>query len=110
MLQPGATAPEEREMPKDPLHIQRLFQRLQHEGPYRRATKRGPGVRPLPPAHACGVTCQVIAPALTPRRREAVRRDVVRWRHRLLKRLDRPGRLWVTEKNWTQRHWMWIRA
>src|SRR5262245_16570257 len=29
--------------------------------------------------------------------REAVRRDVVRWRHRLLKLLDRQGRLWVTE-------------
>src|SRR5262245_9582062 len=42
--------------------------------------------------------------------REAVRRDVVRWRHRLLKLLDRHGRLWVTEKNWTQRHWTWIRA
>jgi transposase len=102
---------------------------------------------------AGGVTCQVIAPALTPRRpgqriktdrrdarklvglfrageltpihvpdeaeeavrdlvrcREAVRRDVVRWRHRLLKLLDRHGRLWVVEKNWTQRHWTWIRA
>src|SRR5262249_56388918 len=42
--------------------------------------------------------------------REAYRRDVVRWRHRLLKLLDRHGRLWVTEKNWTQRHWTWIRA
>src|SRR5262249_59677633 len=42
--------------------------------------------------------------------REAVRRDVVRWRHRLLKLLDRHGRLWVAEKNWTQRHWTWIRA
>ena len=41
--------------------------------------------------------------------REAVRRDVVRWRHRLLKLLDRHGRLWVAEKNWTQRHWTWIR-
>jgi transposase len=41
--------------------------------------------------------------------REAVRRDVLRWRHRLLKFLDRHGRLWVTGKNWTQRHWTWIR-
>jgi hypothetical protein len=99
------------------------------------------------------VTCQVIAPALTPRRpgqriktdrrdavklvrlfrageltaihvpdeveeavrdltrcREDVRRDVLRWRHRLLKFLDRHGRLYVTGKNWSQRHWTWIRA
>ena len=33
-----------------------------------------------------------------------------RWRHRLLKFLDRHGRLYVTGKNWSQRHWTWIRA
>jgi hypothetical protein len=33
MLRPGATEPEEREIPKDPPHIQRLFRRLQREGP-----------------------------------------------------------------------------
>jgi len=102
---------------------------------------------------ACGAACQVIAPALTPRRpgqriktdrrdavklvrlfrageltaihvpdeaeeavrdltrcREDVRRDVLRWRHRLLKSLDRHGRLYVTGKNWSRRHWIWIRA
>jgi transposase len=101
----------------------------------------------------CGVACQVIAPALTPRRpgqriktdrrdaaklvrlyrageltaihvpdeaeeavrdltrcREDVRRDVLRWRQRLLKFLDRHGRLYVTGRNWSQRHWTWIRA
>jgi Transposase IS116/IS110/IS902 family len=42
--------------------------------------------------------------------REAVRRDVLRWRHRLLKFLDRHGRLYVIGKNWSQRHWRWIRA
>jgi len=42
--------------------------------------------------------------------REDVRRDVLRWRHRLLKFLDRHGRLYVTGKNWSQRHWTWIRA
>jgi hypothetical protein len=90
---------------------------------------------------ACGVACQVIAPALTPRRpgqriktdrrdatklvrlfrageltaihvpdeaeeavrdltrcREDVRRDVLRWRQRLLKFLDRHGRLSVTAR------------
>jgi transposase len=42
--------------------------------------------------------------------RAGVRRDVLRWRHRLLKFLDRHGRLYVTGKNWSQRHWIWIRA
>ena len=42
--------------------------------------------------------------------REDVRRDVLRWRQRLLKFLDRHGRLYVTGKNWSQRHWTWIRA
>jgi transposase len=102
------------------------------------------------PITAYGVSCAVIAPALTPRRagqriktdrrdavklvrlvrageltaihvpdeteeavrdllrcREAVRRDVLRWRHRFL---DRHGRLYVIGKNWSQRHWRWIRA
>jgi transposase len=154
ILQAGATEPEAREIPKDPLHIQRLFRRLQREGPVQACYEAGvSGYDLYRQITACGVTCQVIAPALTPRRpgqriktdrrdarklvrlfrageltpihvpdeaeeaardlvrcREAVRRDVVRWRHRLLKLLDRHGRLWVTEKNWTQRHWTWIRA
>lgn len=42
--------------------------------------------------------------------REDVRRDAVRWRHRLVKFLDRHGWLYVTGKNWTQGHWAWIRA
>ena len=42
--------------------------------------------------------------------REEGRRDVLRWRHRLLKFLDRHGRLYVTGKNWSQRHWSWIRG
>src|SRR5262245_36582512 len=41
--------------------------------------------------------------------REDCRRDVLRWRHRLLKFLDRHGRLYVTGRNWSQRHWTWIR-
>src|SRR5215831_9365807 len=41
ILRPGAPEPEEREIPKDPPHIQRLCRRLQREGPCRRATKRG---------------------------------------------------------------------
>src|SRR5262249_1884182 len=154
LLRPGATEPEEREIPKDPLYIQRLFRRLRREGPVQACCEAGVSGYDLHrQITACDVACQVIAPALTPppprprlktdlrdaqnlvrlsregelaaihvpdeaeeaardlvRCREAVRRDVVRWRHRLLKLLDRHGRLWVAEKNWTQRHWSWIRA
>jgi hypothetical protein len=42
--------------------------------------------------------------------RDDVRGDVVRWRHRLLKLLARPGRVYHAGKNWSQRHWTWIRA
>lgn len=41
--------------------------------------------------------------------REAVRRDVLRWRHRVVKFLDRHGRRYLIGKNWTQRHWTWLR-
>jgi transcriptional regulator with GAF, ATPase, and Fis domain len=101
---------------------------------------------------ALGVACNVIAPALTPRRpgqriktdrrdaaklvrlfrageltaihvpdeaeeavrdlvrcRDDIRRDVLRWRHRVLKLLARHGRSYLTGKNWSQTHWRWIR-
>ena len=101
---------------------------------------------------ALGVPCQVIAPALTPRRpgqriktdrrdaaklvrlfrageltpihvpdeseeavrdllrcRDDVRRDVLRWRHRVVKFLARHGRVYRAGRNWSQRHWRWIR-
>src|SRR5262245_41720140 len=153
MLRPGATEPEEREIPKDPLHIQRLFRRLEREGPVQACYEAGvSGYDLYRQLTACGVTCQVMAPALTPRRagqriktdrrdavklvrlfrageltpihvpneaeeavrdlvrcREDSRRDVLRWRHRLRKFLDRHGRLYVTGRNWSRRHWSWIR-
>ena len=99
------------------------------------------------------MACQVIAPALTPRRpgqriktdkrdakklvrlfrageltairvpgeaeegvrdfvrgREDVRRDVLRWRHRVVKFLDRHGRRYLAGRNWTGRHWTWLRS
>lgn len=154
ILRPGAREPEQREMPKEPHLIQRLFRRLTREGAVMACYEAGvSGYDLYRQITACGATCQVIAPALTPRRpgqriktdrrdaaklvrlfrageltaihvpdeaeeavrdltrcREDVRRDVLRWRHRLLKFLDRHGRLYVTGKNWTQRHWTWIRA
>jgi transposase len=33
--------------------------------------------------------------------REAVRRDVVRWRHRVVKLLDRHGHRYLTGRHWT---------
>jgi transposase len=42
--------------------------------------------------------------------RDAVRRDVLRWRHRVLKVLARHGRVYHAGQNWSQTHWRWIRA
>jgi transposase len=41
--------------------------------------------------------------------RDDIRRDVLRWRHRVLKLLARPGRAYLAGKNWSQAHWRWIR-
>ena len=42
--------------------------------------------------------------------RDDVRRDVMRWRHRLLKLLARHGRVYSAGKHWTQAHWRWTRS
>ena len=42
--------------------------------------------------------------------REDVRRDVLRWRHRVVKFLDRHGRRFLAGRNWTRRHWTWLRS
>src|SRR5262249_18389838 len=153
-LRPGQVDAELREMPKEPHLIRRLFQRLTREGSVRACYEAGvSGYDLYRQITACEVECQVIAPALTPRRagqriktdwrdagklvrlfrageltpihvpdeaeeavrdlvrcREDAQRDVLRWRHRLLKFLDRHGRLYVTGKNWTHQHWAWIRG
>ena len=41
ILRPGATEPEEREMPKEPRHIQRLFRRVRREGPVQACYEAG---------------------------------------------------------------------
>jgi transposase len=41
--------------------------------------------------------------------RDDLRRDVLRWRHRVLKLLARHGRAYLAGKNWSQVHWRWIR-
>jgi len=42
--------------------------------------------------------------------RDDLRRDVLRWRHRVLKLLARHGRTYLAGRNWSQAHWRWIRA
>ena len=153
ILRPGATTPELRELPNDPPTIRRVFERLKREGPVAACYEAGvSGYDLYRQITALGVSCQVMAPALTPRRpgqriktdrrdagklvhlfrageltpihvpdeaeeagrdlvrcRDDVRRDVLRWRHRLLKLLDRHGRVYRAGKNWSRGHWTWIR-
>jgi transposase len=42
--------------------------------------------------------------------REDLSEDVTRTRHRLLKFLLRHGRIWRDTRNWSNRHWAWLRA
>jgi transposase len=42
--------------------------------------------------------------------RDDIRAEIVRWRHRVLKFLARHGRAYQAGRNWSQRHWDWIRA
>jgi transposase len=153
ILRPGDTAPELQEIPNDPQHVRRLFTRLQRERPVTACYEAGvSGYDLYRQLRALGVACDVIAPALTPRRpgqriktdrrdaaklvrlyrageltaihvpdeveeagrdltrcRDDVRRDVLRWRHRVLKLLARHGRLYLAGRNWSQAHWRWIR-
>ena len=69
ILRPGEREPEQREMPKEPQLIQRVFQRLTREGAVAACYEAGvSGYDLYRQITACGVACQVIAPALTPRR------------------------------------------
>jgi transposase len=153
ILRPGAVDPELREMPNEPKLVRRLCERLQREGPVAVCDEAGvSGYDLYRQITGLGVPCQVIAPALTPRRpgqriktdkrdakklvrlfrageltaihvpseaeegvrdfgrcRDDVRRDGLRWRHRLVKFLDRHGRRYLAGRNWTAAHWRWLR-
>ena len=69
ILRPGANEPEQRELLKEAHLIRRLFQRLVREGRVRACYEAGVSGYDLH-RHitACGAECEVIAPALTPRR------------------------------------------
>jgi len=41
--------------------------------------------------------------------RDDLRRDVLRWRHRVLKLLARHGCTYLAGRNWSRAHWRWIR-
>jgi transposase len=154
IFRPRDTEPELRELPNDPQHVRRLFTRLLREGAVKACYEAGvSGYDLYRRLTALGVACEVIAPALTPRRpgqrvktdrrdaaklvrlfrageltaihvpdeteeagrdlvrcRDDVRRDVLRWRHRVLKLLARHGRVYLAGKNWSQAHWRWIRS
>jgi transposase len=154
ILRPETTQAELRELPNDPVQIRRLFERLKREGPVVACYEAGvSGYDLYRRLTALGVPCQVMAPALTPRRpgqriktdrrdaaklvglfrageltaihvpddaeegvrdlvrcRDDVRRDVLRWRHRILKLLTRQGRLFTAARNWSAAHWRWVRA
>src|SRR5437879_2172024 len=154
ILRPGVPEPELRDIPNDPRLVRRLFERLKREGPVTACYEAGvSGYDLYRQITHLGVPCQVIAPALTPRRpgariktdrrdagklvrlfrageltaihvpdeaeeavrdlvrcRDDIRRDVLRWRHRVLKLLARHGRAYLTGKTWSHAHCRWIRA
>jgi transposase len=153
ILRPQVTEPELRQFPNEPKHLRRFFTRLQREGPVSACYEAGPsGYDLYRQLTALGVPCQVMAPALTPRKpgeriktnrrdaaklvrlfrageltpirvpeeaqeavrdllrcREDLQEDLLRWRHRFLKFLARHGRVYREGRNWTQRHWAWLR-
>jgi transposase len=93
ILRPKATEPELRQFPYEPKHLRRFFTRLQQEGPVRSCYEAGPaGYDLYRQLTALGVPCQVMAPALTPRkpgeRIKTNRRDAAK-----LVRLFRAGEL-----------------
>jgi transposase len=154
ILQPNEGPAELRELPNDAYYIRRLFERLKREGPVVACYEAGvSGYDLYRQIVALGVACQVIAPALTPRRpgqriktdrrdaaklghllrageltaihvpaeadeagrdlvrcRDDMRRDVLRWRHRVLKLLTRHGRSYLAGQNWSRGHWSWLRS
>ncbi len=93
ILRPGAKEPELRSIPNEPRHLRRFFARLQREGPVHACYEAGPsGYDLYRQCTAWAVPCEVIAPALTPRkpgdRIKTNRRDAAK-----LVRLFRAGEL-----------------
>ena len=69
ILRPGTEEPKLRQIPNEPRHLRRLFVRLMREGPVVTCCEAGPsGYTLYRQLTALGVPCQVMAPALTPRK------------------------------------------
>ncbi len=134
--------------------IRKFFSKLQCGNELRCCYEAGPcGFELYRLFSQLGISCEVIAPALIPRRagdriktdrrdavklarlyrageltairvpdqeqegvrdliraREDVRKDLTSAKHRLSKFLLRHGRIFSEGRNWTQKHWRWIRA
>jgi transposase len=93
ILRPGSQEPDLRSIPNEPRHLRRLFERLKREGRVVACYEAGPsGYDLYRQLTALGIVCQVIAPALTPRkpgdRIKTDRRDAAK-----LVRLFRAGEL-----------------
>ena len=93
VLRPKAAEPELRQFPNEPKHLRRFFTRLQREGPVSACYEAGPsGYDLYRQLTALDIPCQVMAPALTPRkpgeRIKTNRRDAAK-----LVRLFRAGEL-----------------
>jgi transposase len=93
VLRRGSDEPEVRSIPNEPRHLRRLVERVQREGSVAACYEAGPsGYDLYRQLTALGVSCQVIAPALTPRkpgdRVKTDRRDAAK-----LVRLFRAGEL-----------------
>ncbi len=93
ILHPGTKEPEVRFIPNEPRHVRRCFERLRREGQVVACYEAGPsGYDLYRQLTALQVPCQVIAPALTPRkpgdRIKTDRRDAAK-----LVRLFRAGEL-----------------
>jgi hypothetical protein len=69
VLRPEAMEPELRQIPNEPRQLRWLFERLKREGPVVTCYEAGPAGYDLDrQLTTLGVPCQVIAPALTPRK------------------------------------------
>jgi transposase len=69
ILRPSATEPELRSIPNEPRHLRRFMERLKRDGQVVACYEAGPsGYDLYRQLAALEVPCQVIAPALTPRR------------------------------------------
>jgi transposase len=93
VLRPGAQEPDLRSIPNEPRHLRRFFERLKRDGRVVACYEAGPsGYDLYRQLTALGISCQVIAPALTPRkpgdRIKTDRRDAAK-----LVRLFRAGEL-----------------